>query len=65
MPHAARLAALFQSEFNFETEFIKGDGGILEVKYQGNLVWTNRSNPGAKATDDEARTALQRVLNNS
>ncbi|MFM9874743.1 MAG: hypothetical protein ACKVQS_14905 [Fimbriimonadaceae bacterium] len=63
MPHAARLAELFKAEFDFDTDFIKGDGGILEVKFEGQLVWTNRETPGTKATNEEARAALQGLLN--
>jgi hypothetical protein len=63
MPHAARLAELYKSEFGLETEFIKGQGGILEVKYGGKLVWTNRESPGEKPTDAEARAVMQGFLN--
>ncbi len=62
MPHAARLAELFKSEFGLDTDFIKGQGGILEVKHQGNLVWTNRDNGGGKPTNEEARSFMHKFL---
>lgn len=63
MPHAARLADLFQQEFHLMTAYIKGDGGILEVKYEGEVVWSNRTNRGVKPTNEEARDALHAFLN--
>ncbi|MBA4291946.1 hypothetical protein C0431_03155 [bacterium] len=63
MPHAARLAELFLAEFNLETEYIKGDHGILEVKHGDDIVYTNRQNLGYKPTNEEARAAMQAHLN--
>jgi hypothetical protein len=62
MPHAARLAELYLSEFNLQTEYIKGDHGILEVKQGDEIVYTNRQNLGYKPTNEEARAAMQAHL---
>ncbi|MCA0361840.1 MAG: Rdx family protein [Armatimonadetes bacterium] len=59
MPHAARLAAAFQSEFGLETEYIPGSGGILEIRYQGEIVWTNNDRRGVKPSNEEAIAAMR------
>lgn len=59
MPDAARLAAAFKKEFGAETEYVAGGGGILEIKVDGEVAWTNNDNRGYKPSNEEAVDALR------
>lgn len=59
MPHAARVADLLQTNFNVDSEFVKGDGGILEVRSGASVIWTNRENRGQKPSNEEIIAAYQ------
>ncbi len=40
MPYAAGLAADLKKAFDTDAEFIKGGGGIFDVKVDGTLVYS-------------------------
>jgi len=56
------LAELYRLEFGIETDFIPGQGGILEVKHDDIVIWSNRNEQRDKPTNAEAREALQNFL---
>lgn len=60
MPHAARVADLLNAQFNVDSEFVKGDGGIFEVRSGDQIIWTNRENRGEKPTNEEITAAYQK-----
>lgn len=49
-------------EFGIETEFIPGQGGILEVKQDDIVIWSNRNVQRDKPTNAEALEAMQNFL---
>lgn len=65
MPHAARVAELLLTHFQVESEFVKGDGGILEVRSGETIIWTNQEQRGVKPTDQQILDAYRAFLDRS
>ncbi|MBL8068772.1 MAG: hypothetical protein JNM28_10005 [Armatimonadetes bacterium] len=56
------MAAMYREEFGLEAELVPGKGGILEISYDGWVVWTNRDNRGFKPSNEEAGSAMREFL---
>lgn len=62
MPYAARVADVLQKNFDVNPEFVKGDGGILEIRSGTDIVWTNRDQRGTKPSDSEVLSAYRKFI---
>ena len=53
------MAAAIESAYGFDSEFVPSGGGILEVEYEGQVVWTNDDNRGYKPSNEEVLKAMK------
>ncbi|MDI9635092.1 hypothetical protein QPK87_31345 [Kamptonema cortianum] len=53
------MAAAIELAYGFDSEFVPSGGGILEVEYEGQVVWTNDDNRGYKPSNEEVLEAMK------
>ena len=59
-PHAARVADFLKNEFGIESELIKGDSGIFDVKLDNKMIYS-KAQTGVFPAEDELKEIIDNL----